>query len=167
MLAFSRPGSVTLADHPLTELVDEALLLTQPRFKNKRVELVKQYHETANVRVDRQKILQVLINIINNAVDSLPTQGRIRVSTGLRMVDSLTGTNGADRYATVEVADNGVGIPAAVRARIFDPFFTTKREGTGLGLSISQKIVRDHGGVITVNSIEGKGTTFVVNLPVS
>jgi signal transduction histidine kinase len=65
----------------------------------------------------------------------------------------------------IEVADNGTGIPAAVRNRLFDPFFTTKKEGTGLGLSISQKIVRDHGGIITLSSVEGKGTTFRVNLP--
>jgi signal transduction histidine kinase len=66
----------------------------------------------------------------------------------------------------IEVSDNGPGIPTAVRGRLFDPFFTTKKEGTGLGLSISQKIVRDHGGTITVSSVEGKGTTFQVNLPV-
>jgi signal transduction histidine kinase len=65
------------------------------------------------------------------------------------------------------VADNGPGIPAAVRNRVFDPFFTTKKDGTGLGLSISQKIARDHGGIITVSSVEGKGTTFQINLPVS
>jgi signal transduction histidine kinase len=67
--------------------------------------------------------------------------------------------------AVIEVADNGPGIPVAVRNRLFDPFFTTKKEGTGLGLSISQKIVRDHGGLITVSSIEGKGAAFQVNLP--
>jgi signal transduction histidine kinase len=50
---------------------------------------------------------------------------------------------------------------------VFDPFFTTKKDGTGLGLSISQKIARDHGGIITVSSVEGKGTTFQINLPVS
>jgi signal transduction histidine kinase len=167
MLAFSRPGQVTLADHSTTDLVEEALMLTAPRLKSKRIELVKQFHDQPHVKVDKQKILQVLVNIINNATDALPEQGRIRVATGVRQMDPIPGDNGTQRFAAIEITDNGAGIPAAVRNRIFDPFFTTKKDGTGLGLSISQKIVRDHGGVITVSSIEGKGTTFAVNLLLS
>lgn len=69
---------------------------------------------------------------------------------------------------TIEVRDNGTGIPPAVREKIFDPFFTTKPqgEGTGLGLSISYGIVRDHGGTIAVESEEGRGSVFRVRLPV-
>ena len=80
-------------------------------------------------------------------------------------MESMSGNNGPQQFAAIEISDNSCGIPAAVRGRIFDPSFTTKRDGTGLGLSISQKIVRDHGGVITVSSVEG--TTFVVNRPMS
>jgi len=167
MLAFARPAQVTIGDHKTTELVDEAILLVQARLKSKRIELTKEFHEEPSLRVDRQQILQVLVNILSNAVDALPEQGKIRVATGVRTLESEQTGNGSDQYAVIEVADNGPGIPPIVRNRIFDPFFTTKKEGTGLGLSISQKIARDHGGIITVSSVEGKGTTFQVNLPVA
>jgi signal transduction histidine kinase len=117
--------------------------------------------------VDKQQILQVLVNLLNNAVDALPEHGKIRVATGVRTMEDAEKGNESQRCGVIEVADNGPGMPAATRNRLFDPFFTTKREGTGLGLSISQKIVRDHGGVITVSSVEGKGTTFQVNLPLN
>jgi signal transduction histidine kinase len=137
----------------------------QPRIKSKRLELTKQFHEQPTLRVDKQQILQVLVNLISNAADALPEHGKIRIATGIGVMEGVGENNGSQRMAVIEVADNGPGIPAAVRNRLFDPFFTTKKEGTGLGLSISQKIVRDHGGIITVSSVEGKGTTFRVNLP--
>ncbi len=167
MLAFARPAQVTIADHTVTELVEEAALLTASRLKTKRIELTKQYHDQPTLRVDKQQILQVLVNLINNAADALPEHGKIRVATGVRSMKGSPGPNGSEKYAVIEVADNGPGIPQAVRNRVFDPFFTTKQDGTGLGLSISQKIARDHGGIITVSSVEGKGTAFQINLPVS
>jgi two-component system NtrC family sensor kinase len=167
MLAFARPAQVSIADHSATEIVEEAVLLTAPRLKNKRIELTKQFHEKPVLRVDKQQILQVLVNLINNAADVLPEQGKIWVATGVRGLNGTNGGAGGEKFAVIEVADNGPGIPASVRNRVFDPFFTTKKEGTGLGLSISQKIARDHGGIITVSSVEGKGTTFQINLPLS
>ena len=167
MLAFARPGQVSIADHSANDLVEEAILLVQPRMKGKQIELTKQFHEQAILKVDKQQILQVLINLLNNAADALPEHGKIRVATGVRAADGAAEGNGSQKYGVIEVADNGPGVPAAIRNRLFDPFFTTKKEGTGLGLSISQKIVRDHGGIITVSSVEGKGTTFQVNLPLS
>jgi signal transduction histidine kinase len=164
MLAFARPTQTMIAEHLVNELVEEAVLLLQSRLKSKRIELTKQFHERPVVRVDKQQILQVLVNLLNNATDALPEQGKIRIATGIAAIEDESG-NGTRRMAVIEVADNGPGIPVAVRNRLFDPFFTTKKEGTGLGLSISQKIVRDHGGLITVSSIEGKGAAFQVNLP--
>ncbi len=167
MLAFARPGQVSIADHSANDLVDEAILLVQARMKSKHIEITKQFHEQPILKVDKQQILQVLINLLNNAADALPERGKIRVATGVGAADGTTDGNGSQKFGIIEVADNGPGIPAAIRNRLFDPFFTTKKEGTGLGLSISQKIVRDHGGIITVSSVEGKGTTFQVNLPLS
>lgn len=167
MLAFARPAQVTIADHQATDLVEEAILLTTARLKGKRIELTKQFHEKPTLRVDKQQILQVLVNLISNAADALPEQGKIRVATGVRAMNGTDETHGTQKFAVIEVADNGSGIPAAVRNRVFDPFFTTKKDGTGLGLSISQKIARDHGGIITVSSVEGKGTAFQVNLPLN
>ena len=167
MLAFARPAQVTIADHVVSELVEEAVVLTAARLKTKRIELTKQYHEQPTLRVDKQQILQVLVNLINNAADVLPEHGRIRVATGVRNMNGSSDGNGNQKFAVIEVADNGPGISQSVRNRVFDPFFTTKKDGTGLGLSISQKIARDHGGIITVSSVEGKGTAFQINIPVS
>jgi signal transduction histidine kinase len=167
MLAFSRPAQVTIGQHAAVELVEEALLLAQPRLKSGRIEVVREFHEQPVLRVDRQQILQILLNLVNNALDVLPEHGRLRVAVGTRVMENATDGTATQKYGVIEVADNGPGIPAAVRNRVFDPFFTTKREGTGLGLSISQKIARDHGGIITCSSIEGKGASFQINLPLT
>jgi signal transduction histidine kinase len=168
MLAFARPSQVNIQEQPCNELVEDAILLVQPRLKSRRIELTRAFHGNPIVKVDKHQILQVLVNLLSNAADATQEQGKIRVATGVSQVNLGNGGNGGNgnqTYAVIEVSDNGVGIPAAVRNRLFDPFFTTKKEGTGLGLSISQKIVRDHGGSITVSSVEGKGATFHVNLP--
>jgi len=165
MLAFARPSQVNIKEQPSNDLVEEAILLVQPRLKAKRIDLTRAFHGNPVVKVDKHQILQVLVNLLSNAADALQERGKIRVATGMSQRDITGGGNGNRGYAVIEVSDNGPGIPAAVRNRLFDPFFTTKKEGTGLGLSISQKIVRDHGGSITVSSVEGKGTTFQVSLP--
>jgi signal transduction histidine kinase len=167
MLAFARPAQVSIKEQPSNDLVEEAILLVQPRLKIKRIELSRAFHGNPIVKVDKHQILQVLVNLLSNAADALQEQGKIRVATGVSQLDIAGGGNGNRSFAVIEVSDNGPGIPAAFRNRLFDPFFTTKKEGTGLGLSISQKIVRDHGGAITVSSVEGKGTTFQVNLPLT
>jgi signal transduction histidine kinase len=166
MLAFARPAQVSIKEQPSNDLVEEAVLLVQSRLKAKRIELTRAFHGNPIIKVDKHQILQVLVNLLSNAADALPEQGKLRVATGISQRDiGGSGGNGNRSFAVIEVSDNGPGIPAAVRNRLFDPFFTTKKEGTGLGLSISQKIVRDHGGSITVSSVEGKGATFQVSLP--
>ncbi len=166
MLAFARPAQVNIKEQPANDLAEEAILLVQPRLKAKHIELTRAFHGNPIVKVDKHQILQVLVNLLGNAADALHDGGKARVATGMTQLDIGAGGNGNRNFAVIEVSDNGPGIPAAVRSRLFDPFFTTKKEGTGLGLSISQKIVRDHGGTITVSSVEGKGTTFQVSLPV-
>lgn len=106
---------------------------------------------------------QVLINLLVNAMQAMPERPRS---------DSLVRVNlrPAERaeWVTLEVSDNGNGIPAELVGRVFDPFFTTKTQGgTGLGLAISRRIVAEAGGTINVTSEPGRGTTFTVNLPVA
>ena len=164
MLSFARPGTVNIGNHTAAELVDEALMLAQSRLNSKHVQVTKQLHNHLTLCADKQQILQVLLNILNNAVDAMPDNGTIRITTGTHAAESQI-VNTSANFAVIEIADSGPGIPAAVRARLFDPFFTTKPEGTGLGLSISQKIARDHNGYITVTSIEGMGASFQLHLP--
>lgn len=102
------------------------------------------------------ELQQVILNIMNNAIDAMPDGGQLEVTTLDR-----------DSFATISLADNGVGIPPEDIVHIFDPFFTTKPEGkgTGLGLSISHGIVQDHKGHIDVESTPGRGSTFTIKLP--
>ena len=168
MLTFARTSPVTLSNYSAVDVVEEAVLLVNPRFHDRKIEVTKNYKTTAQVWIDKQRFLQVLVNLLNNAVDAVGPNGRIDLSVRTH-TSSVTGTGGTTHSASVviEISDNGPGVPPAIRHRLFDPFFTTKSEGTGLGLSLSQKIVRDHGGVITVSSTEGKGSSFQVRLPLS
>ena len=164
MLSFARPAAMNVGLHTAEELIDEALTLIQPRLRGKQIEVSKQLPHRLTLSVDKQQILQVLLNILNNAVDVLPAGGVIRITTGIQPPENKSKPAEAC-FAIISIADNGPGIPAAARARLFDPFFTTKPEGTGLGLSISQKIARDHNGFIAVSSSEGMGAAFQIHLP--
>ena len=105
-------------------------------------------------------LCQVFVNLIINALDSVPERGRIEISVH---------ADGEDGYVAVDVHDNGPGIPDHILPQLFDPFFTTKPKGkgTGLGLSVSQGIVRKLGGFIRVATVVGQGTTFTVVLPIT
>jgi signal transduction histidine kinase len=104
----------------------------------------------------------VFLNLLMNAMEAMPNGGKIMVSTNLR-------ERAGHPFVEIQIADTGVGIPPEHLGRIFDPFFTTKDvgKGTGLGLSVSYGIVRAHGGTIEVRSEVGRGSTFVVALPVN
>ena len=120
------------------------------------VDIVTRFESPAFLRARKGEIDQVFVNLINNATQAMNGAGCLTLGTA---------QDGA--WIDVTIADTGPGIPAAVRSRIFDPFFTTKEpgKGTGLGLSIVQKIVANHAGTITVDSTEGRGTTFRLRFP--
>jgi two-component system cell cycle sensor histidine kinase/response regulator CckA len=122
------------------------------------------------VKVDPAQLGQVVMNLALNARDAMPEGGRLRIGTGHRLVLRPEGEGRASlppgRYAVLEVADSGQGMPPEVMARIFDPFFSTKGSGgTGLGLATVQGIVAQSGGHITVESTPGQGTCFRIYLP--
>jgi len=102
------------------------------------------------------QITQVFLNIVINAVEAMPSGGDLHIET-------MLSESGA--WAVVRFHDTGAGIPQEQIANLFEPFYTTKADGTGLGLAISYGIVERHGGEIDVSSQPGKGTTFVVRLP--
>jgi signal transduction histidine kinase len=104
------------------------------------------------------KLQQVFLNLFLNARDAMPRGGWLTIATS-------AGGGGA----TIEISDTGSGIPADHLSRIYDPFFTTKDlgKGTGLGLSITYGIVQEHAGTITCESVVGKGTRFVLTLPLA
>ena len=139
----------------LHEEIDRTLALMEPRFKN-HIRVVRDYGDLPRVRCYAGQLNQVFLNLLMNACDAIAKDGEIRIST--RRTDS---------GVRLEFHDDGAGIPADVQSRIFDPFFTTKDvgAGTGLGLSLSHGIIERHGGRIFVGSEPGRGTTFVIELP--
>jgi signal transduction histidine kinase len=115
------------------------------------------------VRIDIEHLRQVLINLVQNAVQAMSAGGDLYVET--RTQDAFRPAGEARRWVQISVRDTGPGIPPALLPNLFVPFVTTKQQGTGLGLAISQRIVSEAGGRIDVRSREGHGTTFVVLLP--
>jgi two-component system sensor histidine kinase HydH len=115
------------------------------------------------VRIDAERLRQVLINLGQNAAQAMAGQGRLTVATNERAHTEVD--DEAKRWVELSVSDTGPGIPQKVLANLFVPFVTTKNRGTGLGLAITQRIVNGAGGHIEVRSHEGIGTTFVVRLP--
>ena len=129
------------------------------RLQNVAVEL-KLSEELEDVLADQDQLLQVVLNLLTNARDAMPGGGRLILSTEVVEADG-------QRFVEVRVEDTGPGIPPEHMEKLFDPFFTTKGEGegTGIGLSICHGIVEAHGGSIRVESELGRGTTFIIQLP--
>ncbi len=120
------------------------------------------------VEVDEGQISQVMDNLIINAVQAMPNGGSIKVSSRNITLDANSGIHlPAGRYVQVAVQDEGIGIAPDILPKIFDPYFTTKASGTGLGLATSYSIVRNHNGLMTVQSAVGDGTIFRIYLPAS
>lgn len=126
-----------------------------------KAKISKEYNEIPEIECYSQELNQVFMNLLTNAAQSIENQGKIGIKTG------LVYDNGQD-FIEIRISDTGCGIAEENLNRIFDPFFTTKEvgKGTGLGLNISYKVIKKHKGKIKVESEVGKGTTFIVSLPV-
>jgi PAS domain S-box-containing protein len=158
LLGFSRRLEVTYELLNLNAVVKEVMEFLEKEilFRNIRLEM-KLKDDLPKIVSDKGQLQQVLLNIINNAVDAVDKGGVIEISTALK----------DDNTVLVSIKDSGHGIPKEILGHIFEPFFTTKEKGkgTGLGLSISYGIVQKLGGTILVQSEVNKGTTFTIELP--
>ena len=160
LLDLSRQTQTYMETVDINRALDDALRILYNQYKNLPVEIAKDYDDTSpSVRGNFANLGQVLINIIRNALQSLPEgRGRITLTTRRCLTTDTV---------LIECRDTGRGIPAVLLKDIFKPFFTTKTvgRGTGLGLYLSHEIIRRHGGQIRVASEEGRGTTVTVELP--
>lgn len=153
---FSRLDEDVLKVADINEGLDSTLILLRNKYKN-RIEIVKEFGDIPQIECFPGQLNQVFMNILSNAIAAIKENGKITINTSK--------SNG---FIRINIKDTGCGIPEAIKAKIFDPFFTTKEvgEGTGLGLSISHGIIKKHKGNIQVISENGKGSEFIIMLPV-
>ena len=150
-----RPSPPQLQLASLNNAVTETLELLRPEIDNRAINVRQRLAPKLPMnRIDPGQIKQALVNLIRNAIQAMTRGGDLTIETGARSDGTY-----------VSVADTGRGIPEDEVQRIFEPFFTTKKKGSGLGLMIVQRIVRDHGGQIELESRVGHGTTFRIWLP--
>ena len=114
-------------------------------------------------RVDAQQIVTLVENLLNNSYRAMKNGGELTVK--LSLDHNLPKKAAKDGAIVLEITDTGEGIPSEDIGKVFDPYFSRSDGGTGLGLAIVKKIVEDHGGAIRINSIAGKGTSVIVNIP--
>lgn len=156
LLSFARPHPIERRWLDLPDVVRRSTELMGARLRGANVSLrLSLDSDLPRLNADADRLEQVLINLINNAVDAMPGGGQLHIAVRQR-----------DQHIVLTVHDTGVGIADEDLKKVFDPFFSTKKgKGTGLGLSISHRIVRDHGGHLWVESQPGVGSTFSLSLP--
>jgi hypothetical protein len=169
LLSYAKPGIPRIAPSRVSEVLGKALFFVNAEAERSRVRIVNAVDgELPELLMDPNQIQQVFMNIIINAIQAMTEGGGLTISASVEPRSSLRGVAKApetDTVMAVSFRDTGKGIPQDEIAHIFDPFYTKKTRGTGLGLSISQKIIQEHGGVITVSSVPGEGSTFTIYLP--
>ncbi|MCK4403942.1 MAG: hypothetical protein KAW02_02515 [candidate division Zixibacteria bacterium] len=157
VLNFSKPDKSHLKMVNINDLVDQTFEMMEPEIDSTRISMVKSPSSyLSSVRVNPDLIRQALLNIFRNAIWAMPQGGILSVTT-----------RQTDKFVKIEVQDTGLGISGEHKSKIFDAFFTTKPEACGLGLTISSEIIKNHGGNIGVESVEGKGAIFYIELPLA
>ncbi len=154
---FSRLDEAAVKTTKVSELVESSLKIAEHLFREKNIEVVRDYQSDPSVQCYPAQLNQVFLNLFTNAIHAIEhNKGKVVISI-----------SNTPEWAVVKVTDNGVGIKPEHLKKIFEPFFTTKEvgKGTGLGLSISYKIIEKHNGTIEVSSKVQEGSTFTIKLP--
>ena len=152
---FARLPAVHLAAADLGEVIEQALSLYDGLFGGVRIER-RLAPDLPMLRLDRDQMKRVLINLVDNAIDATDKKGTVVISTEYDRVQGRV---------RLGVADDGPGIPAEDKDKLFVPHFSTKKRGSGLGLAIVSRIVQEHQGVVRVEDVAPRGARFVVELP--
>ncbi len=191
LLGLYRPGAATHGQVDVTMLLERIILLLGKRIRDQRITVERDLHPELPYLYSRaDELMQVLLNLVVNALDAMPDGGILRLTTatasmqacstllrgihgeqgeGKPSAPDATSGNGRemvdDTMLFIQVGDTGCGVAPDMRQKIFEPFMTTKEAGTGLGLFISMQLISQHGGNIIVESEPGQGSTFTVLLP--
>jgi two-component system sensor histidine kinase HydH len=156
LLDYTRPKEPNFQEYDLAEIIRHALRLIRSDAEARGIKIVEQVPERALLaRVDKDQLIQVLLNLFLNGLEAVPAGGSLRASLEV----------GKEGDFRIDIKDTGAGVREEDLPHIFEPFFTTKSRGTGLGLAVAQQIVENHYGTISVSSRPGEGTSFRVTLP--
>jgi signal transduction histidine kinase len=156
-LDFTRPVELNYRVVPLGEVLGEIVELARPQAEAEKIRLTaRQDAGGVEVRVDRDLFKQAVLNVVVNAMQSMAGGGELRLEC-----------SSTPDTAEIRISDTGAGIPPELREKIFRLYFTTKPGGSGIGLAMTFRIVQLHDGTIDFSSEPGKGTTFVIRLPIA
>jgi len=162
-IQFARPGKPQVTVLPASKPLEDVRHLLLPQLNDAGIRLASEESDPMRIKVDAAQIQQVLINLVQNAADSIGGGGTITLRA--RRARQQLGNRAAE-VAILEVCDTGKGIPPEVEKRLFDPFFTTKEKGTGLGLAIAARMVEMNGGTLQYQTRIDHGSTFGIVLPI-
>jgi len=163
LVDFSNPNRYQTEKIDLRKLVERAAELIRPDMRKTGINFEVEYDDADwEVTVNKNQILETILNLLINAVDAMPDGGRLVVRGLIERPDHKK-----EDYLTLRISDTGVGIKKENLAKIFDRYHTTKEAGTGLGLAVVERIMSAHGGTLSVISSEGEGATFSLYFPIS
>lgn len=155
LLDFSKPLHLIKEDTDIKNLIDESLKIISAGQENKKIEVFNNLEENFKLYIDRDKIKQVLLNLLYNSVEALGSEGTIEINQQTQ-----------NNMLRLSIKDSGSGIKEEIMPHIFDPYYTTKSTGTGLGLAISRNIIFAHNGEIHAKADKDGKTLFYIDLPV-
>ncbi len=154
-LDFVHANEPVLQLRDLIEIIEEVCDLTEKELTKRGIQLLKTLRPIPYLRISKDQIKQILFNLIQNAIESMPEGGELQIKTDQEK-----------KFVKIEIAETGGGILHQIRKKILLQFYTTKAKGSGLGLSIVRRIVEQHNGYLNVESVENKGTLISIELPI-
>lgn len=162
VLTYSRNVALQLDQHDLNEIILDSLNTYKDRLSDTSIQIQKKLDDIPSVMIDKEQIIEVINNILSNAMDSMSEGGTLTISTNKKLAHKKN-------YIVMEISDTGNGMSEEELKMIFEPFYSTKiiGHGTGLGLPISKKIMEDHSGFIAVDSRKGAGSAFKLFFPLN
>jgi signal transduction histidine kinase len=160
-LDFARPPELNLQSADIGQILEGTVNLIAPKARSQNITIQKQFHDfPLELKIDREQIRQVFLNIMLNAIEAMPSGGTLEIDA------AKSEDKKSNKVLEINICDTGTGIPPEIKNKITEPFFTTKAEGTGLGLFIASRIVKMHKGSLDIDSHSGKGTTVTLRIPV-
>lgn len=154
-LDYGKALRLTLQEVDIGSLIDDVITLVRAKAERDDIKIHLQFGEVPKLNLDPELIKSCIFNVILNAFQAMPAGG-----------DLAVGTKASDSTAFIIIEDTGIGVSRENLPKLFDPFFSTKSTGLGLGLAMTKRVSEEHGGKVDFQSIEGKGSTVIISLPI-